>query len=666
MGRFGRNGMNSGLVWAGFTIAVVFLGFVGYHFAVRTLRFVTLAVAAAVVVLITRYGITHPARGPTDLVNAFTRGASELSAAFFQPLLPGRHIPAPGRIGWLVIIVALVFAYRELEVWAMRWQPPTVDTSRLDSDEPGDQERSAPGGAGAGITDAQRSDGFVAELRFRLQAVQVRAPAILPGDTMPNALASIAENSGIDGGGLAGAIIRFVGMLWPNPRRYRVRFWVEPTAEPTGRMERATTDRRVTVNLEDPQTGGSIATNTLSARDLLHEGASAVAGYVAQQIFMKDPTAPPWSVGSFEGVDLAAMLLARQRQVPPESLEDAHLSRRMQINILERAVSDSPGAGVARYELAHLYDLEGYHVRALRLHVINRSQYPRFWRGRYRLGMSLEMIANPVLRIQDEEAAHMREILRALDRCRVTYDAERIYDKFLEERLPGSLRGELPRALREELLIAAQSELRIVRRQLTLWRVIWAMFCHRDERMIRRPYLRLRERQSFHDGARVAELLVAVRQSLLEEKPGRARRDSHSAKRAMKIVAAITGDSAAIQAVLNPTAQNGPKPPRQLGPNAERTRWLPWQRRTPSWEAAYNAACLYAALDQERDHMAEQAVVSLTRAVTNRDRGAEPPWDWISTDPDLAGLRLSAQFRRFLEDLWRKDYPMENRKSAHH
>jgi hypothetical protein len=208
--------MNSGLVWAGLAITVVFLGFVGYHFAVRTLRFVTLAVAAAVVVLITRYGVTHPARGPTNLVNAFTRGARELSAAFFQPPLPGHHIPAPGRIGWLVIIVALVFAYRELEAWARHWQPPTVDTTCLDGDHPGAQESSAPGGPGGATTDAQRPDGLVAELKFRLRAVQVRTPAILPGDTMPGALASIAENSGIAGSSLTAAIIRFVGIPPPQ------------------------------------------------------------------------------------------------------------------------------------------------------------------------------------------------------------------------------------------------------------------------------------------------------------------------------------------------------------------------------------------------------------------------------------------------------------------
>ena len=70
------------------------------------------------------------------------------------------------------------------------------------------------------------------------------------------------------------------------------------------------------------------------------------------------------------------------------------------------------------------------------------------------------------------------------------------------------------------MLLAARCEQRAVRRQLTLGRVIWGMFLHRDERAIRTMHLPLRERQSFHDGARVAELLVAIRQC----QPGRAGR----------------------------------------------------------------------------------------------------------------------------------------------
>src|SRR5580693_5975176 len=104
-----RVGMSSGLAWGIFAIAGVFLGWVGYHFTVRTLRFIVAALVVAVVVVVTGYGMRHPARAPADLVNAFIRGMDDLSSAFFQPLLPGHNIPVPGQVGWLVIIAFLVF-----------------------------------------------------------------------------------------------------------------------------------------------------------------------------------------------------------------------------------------------------------------------------------------------------------------------------------------------------------------------------------------------------------------------------------------------------------------------------------------------------------------------------------------------------------------------------
>ena len=61
-------------------------------------------------------------------------------------------------------------------------------------------------------------------------------------------------------------------------------------------------------------------------------------------------------------------------------------------------------AGVTRYELAQLYDLTGEHVEALLIHAINREQYPDFYRGRYRLAMSLEMIASLTSSVTISEA----------------------------------------------------------------------------------------------------------------------------------------------------------------------------------------------------------------------------------------------------------------------
>ena len=661
--------MSSWLVWAVFVITFALLGFVGYHFAVRTLRFVTGAVAAAVIVAVTRYGVMHPAQTPANLANSFTRGFDELSVALIQPLLPHHRIPAPGQAGWLVIIAVLVFAYRELEVWAMRWEPPSVDTSALADDKQGTQKGGAPGQLDEDMTYRQRHDNLVAELRFRLPAVAVRAPAILPGGTKRNELASIVENSGVTGSGLAGAIVRFFGMLWPNPRRYQVRAWIEYGRRSASDKEPRTPATRVTIDLENAQTGGSVATKTLIASDF-DQTASVVAGYVARRIFTEDPTAPPWCVGSPDGDDLAAMLIAGQQKVFPGGPDDVQFSRNLQISVLEKCKLD---AGVARYELAQLYDLAGDHIKALRLHAMNREDYPRFYRGRYRLGMSLEMIANPAFELFDEEAPDAFESLRILDGWNVTSGAAFMCRELMQSQLSRARREELSAALQRALLTAAQKELRAVRQQLTLGRIMWAMLVHRDERAIRRPYWRLRERQGFHDGVRVAELLVTVRQSLRDKEADPARTISYylrkasswyQTRKALRIVTAITGDSASIKAVLDkkPPASAGSR--RRPAAKTARPRWLPWQLRTPSWQAAYNTACLYAALEQshtETDAMAHHAVISLKRAVCDRDCEMERPYDWISNDPDLRFLKSSEEFREFLLHQRLRDYPAESR-----
>ena len=641
------------LVWLISASAFVLLGFVGYHFSVRTLRLFAALLLAMVSLIATRYGVVHSAAGPTDVVNSFIRGFNDLSISFFQPLL-GRDVHVPGRFGWFVILAVLVFGYRELEVWAMRWESPAVDTSALGGDQPGAQSSGPPDEPDEGTTDAQRHDRLVAELRFRLPAVSVRAPAILPGGTRSNGLASIAENSGVSGSGLAGAIIRFFGALWPNPRRYQVRVWIEPRERSGHGRPRDMPAVRVTVDVENPRTGESIATKTLAADDC-DQAASMIAGYVARHIFKEDPTAPPWCVGSFDGGDLAVMLLAGQQRVAPASPDEIRRSRCQQISMLEKCKLVS---GVARYELAQLYDLESNHVKALRLHAMNREDYPRFYRGRYRLGMSLEMIADPEFELLEPETTELLDTLRILDRCGLMKDVARRYDRVDPGRLPPDLSN--------RMLLAARYEQRAVRRQLTLGRVIWGMFLHRDERGIRKMYWPLRERQSFHDGARVAELLVAIRQC----QPGRAGRIGYNTRRAMHVAAAITGDSAAIEACLKGSPAQyvtelleQERPPFAI---AQRTRWLPWQRRTPSWQAAYNTACLYAALKQSYSctdaadaTLAQRVVSSLIRAVNDSDCEMERPWDWISTDPDFSCLRQSRIFRDFLDNQKVKDYPAD-------
>ena len=640
------------VVWAIFAFVALLLGFVGRHFSVRTLRYVTAVTAVVVIVLVTWFGLTHPAdpaQASADLANSFRQGANELGAAFFHPLRLGSQVPAPGRFGWIVIAVLVVIGYRMLEAWARRREAPVLDTSSL-----GDGQRDGTSRKeGDSAKDGRLYDEFAARLKFQLCAMEVRTPGILPGGSRSNGLASIAEASGVAGSDLAGAIIRFFGMLWPNQRRFQVRVRVECVPD---ELQPGTKNMKVTVSLDEPARGQSVATKTMVAGDP-DEAAAAAAGYVAQHIFTRDPTTPPWCVGNANGSDLAAWLLAKQerRLVTPSDIRRA---RGEQILILERATGNSQCAGIVRYELAQLYDLEGNHMAALRLHAVNREQHPRFYRGRYRLSMSLEMIANPAFRLREthaaEDTAMLVESLAILNRCDVTGNTR--WEDYIVD---GGLKPEL----RETLLVAAREELRSIRRQLTLRHVIWGTFRHRDERVIRGPHWDLRTRQSFHDGLCAAELLVAIRRILNGKEPPSASEKLIHMRLASRRAADIARDNVSISRHLaNKKAQDLPEPQGTSGhpdrkwlpaEKRDRTRWLPWQRRTPSWEAAYNTACAYAALYRD-----DRVVISLQRALSNRDCELQQPWNWISQDPDFACLKSSSKkFKGFLGSLERSDYP---------
>jgi hypothetical protein len=347
---------------------------------------------------------------------------------------------------------------------------------------------------------------------------------------------------------------------------------------------------RVTVELSDPRDGATLSTKTLAAASV-DECATRVAGYVARQMFSMDPATPSWCFGAPDGGDLAALLLSRQLRVSVETPADVLRSRCQQIARLKNQALGRRCAGVVRYELAQLYSIQGEppeeHLAALRLHAVNREQYPRFYRGRYRLGMSLEMVADPGFRFTDQEAARddLAEILAILHRCRLTEKQLRAEDE-MKGVSGGGGYSELTPAVRLELLKAAQQELREVRRQLTIGRVPWAAFLLRHERAIWRTYYPgVRARQSFHDGVCVAELLVAARrratEQRLEAEPRLDTEQAAGAKRfrplkprhlrlAIRVASAIAGTDRLIDSIPeNPRRQN-PRDPWPPAPSPDR------------------------------------------------------------------------------------------------
>ena len=132
------------------------------------------------------------------------------------------------------------------------------------------------------------------------------------------------------------------------------------------------------------------------------------------------------------------------------------------------------------------------------------------------------------------------------------------------------------------------------------------------------------------------------------------------------------------QHLRNHKAQDTPEPPGTPDPQdrkwppAEkryRTRWLPWQRRTPSWEAAYNTACAYAALNRDhryaRLNLDHRVVISLQHAINNPDCEMQRPSDWISQDPDFSSLKSSSKkFNALLGARERNDYPLPIQRSV--
>jgi hypothetical protein len=639
--------MASWVAWGVLAIVAVLLGLVATFFSVRTLRWFSVITAAAAVIAITRYGYGIAQPPSSNFANAFTSGADAVIEALLRVLWLGQTTPTPGPIGRWVVAVLILLGYRALEAWAMRRQAPQLDTSAVgdSTDDKGKQP-----------------DPLADELKFRLSAMEIRAPAILPGGSRTNELASIAEATGNSAAGLAGAVIQFFGTIWPNPRRIQLKI-------------RAETGTRVTVELQNSRSGSTMSTKTVcAARD--DETATMVAGAVARQIFAMDRTTPSWCYGALDGSDLGAWVLARQERVSAGSLDDVQKSREGQIKRMWQAADNGRAAGVVRYELASLLDLYAEDVDALdlhalrlnslRLHAMNRAQYPRFYRGRYRLAMSLEMVSNPEhLPFGAEDTrTTLDDTLKILRQAGLT--TRELADSDVSE-ADGDGCSTLSVSMRKELLTIAAGELRDIRRQLALWRVVRDTLLHRDERAIWLPHWRTRHRQAFRDGVRVAELLVAVRLKFIERELGEAEPCTDARlkylKLGMDITSDIAGDPGLIRSLLtDPLAGDAARPAAgapapTLLDAPDRVRWLPWQCCTASWQAAYNAACMYAAFAGVAPETAARVVAALERAINNPDCEMERAYDWISRDPDFTAVENVPLFGDFRATQYRRDYP---------
>jgi hypothetical protein len=564
----------------------------------------------------------------------------------FWPLLPGgasRSI-ALGRGGWIGLLIVLGGLLAWFDTWSVRREQPRVTVPEAPGPQPGKP-----------YLDDRRM--LTEKLKFSLPAVDVRRPATMPGGTTMDSLASVAVQSGVQGSGLAAALMQAAASLQGQPRTYQVRMFTE-RCRPNGYLGTNGRKLRVTVEVRDARTGQSVAVQILRLCSP-HDAAEKVAGFTARQVFRQDHSAPEWATGSLDGEDLSAYLLTRETCPAGGTFRDWWTCRQQRREKLAKVAWNGTAAGVVGFELAGMYDLDHQNLQSLLLHLNNRVHYPRFWRGRYRLAISLSMLTGPIFE------SHWL----AADRAPGSGPGEKgrppadVKDAIIEKMtLAGLLRGrtdsEISVLRSDSTERAAEAKLALLRLARTELRKCWvhrhasalllAAFWHRPERGAALAALRGKPRWWAHPRRRLWSLVFAL--EIVRQRMRRLERQE--------------GADEALRRAQRRTR-------RRLGIGQRGRRWTlrqgdrPWAYQRAPWQAVYNAACLHALpassgrpeqADRPPADAASYAVKLLRLAISDPDCELDRPSEWIATDPGLLSLRSFRPFKDLVGEQAEKDF----------
>jgi hypothetical protein len=509
-------------------------------------------------------------------------------------------ILANGRV--YVVLAALALLYLSLEWIGTRREPPRVVV-----DEPSTKGDNA-------IT-----KDLLNELRLQLPAVKVHHPSPVPGgQARPEVAAKVIEGSEIPGGQLLSAFLELVARLTPTADTYLVRLHAEPATGDNAAPP--DTQVSVTVDLRKRGSGKSMDVITLPPTPM-NEAAERTAGFVASRVFQVDPTVARPMEGRFDGEDLTAYLLSRQPRYEHPTYEAVRRDRQRIIERLETAVADGPVAGIARDELASLYELEGRDLEAVRLHVLNRYHLDDqdLLRSRYRLGTVLRMLA------KDEE--EFKRTWTRPESNRIQQVREDILRYMRAAKLsPSSLTTDAPKdqlsagsnshQVRKEFLQVAKAELEGVQIELA-------------------ASTRLRRRLKYW---------------LRREHPKPACngvKRNHRTDHRRKVHLALATVAVA----------QGEQPP-------------PLEDEEPlSWPERYNQACLYALREMKtqqdetgRQAAAARVVAKLREAIDHPKCPFYRPSERLTVDPDFTHLRGLKPFDDFITDQLMRDFAWPEQK----
>jgi hypothetical protein len=631
--------------WPAAVGVFVLLGATAYHFSRRTYRLVALATLVVIILLLTWSGLTMP--GHRDFPNAFLRGSRSLAVEMLSPLTPdgAKHLVNSSPAGWVALAVILAAILVWFDTWCARREAPRVRVTEAPAAESGNP-----------ALDLRRE--ITEKLKFRLAAADVHKPAAIPGGSTLDNLATVVSSSDIQGSKTTAMLIRAVNALAAKPSTYDARLYAE--GAPGRRSAGSGSDLRITVDVEDARTGAIIATHTLGPCSK-EDAADKAAGFTARQVLRRDPSTPAWALGSLDGEDLSAYLLSQEmspKNLRPDGLRAYRTDQR---DTLARTDSGNADAVLARYELACLHELLEDPVSALRLHLRNRVYHPLFLRGRYRLAMTLNMLASCRDRHDRRYLAKSRDgIITELDWVGMMLRKPELQLKTRssDEQIERVISDE---EVEQVILKFVKDELQAYRNRMRVSFLLLRAFWVRRARRALLDQLSTKPCWWLHPRRRLSAPWVALtiaeqdHRALLPgatRKPGVARRLIDRARRKLRPMAACypaTGELAdARKDVLRKLGL------KRLDDRTDRNRmrgtrgrgW-PYWRKAP-WQAIYNAACLYA-LPEEPD--TGMAVILLRLAVEHPGCELDYPDEWIRADPRLRQLRREGPFRKLLNEL---------------
>ncbi len=527
---------------------------------------------------------------PQDLRTLAQQGADEIVSQAFDGILGPLRVAELGDLGWILLAAAALVAYRRLEITSAAREigPVAVEPFVL---------RPADATSGDDPASSGTSKYLAERMRDWLAGADVYEPSSVPGAAADQLTSVLADEAVPQPGRLAAIVWQAVRKIVIPPAGVTVSSTYEVQPDDL---------HVIHLTIKSARTGGGITSRRFGGGSSERSWTSP-RSFVAEHVLRDARVVPSWAWWPGDG----ASMLRYQRVVRGEGDATA---------LLERVVAANQGSGLLRVHLGNHYEIDGRELDALLQHSL-ATRFKRFYSARYRLAVSLSMLADQLDELWWPEACLpvRRSILEALEK--VSDGASKADVKCLSQRSSGD---DAPRAMLE----LACKQLKKAKAQMNIIRLMLAALTRPNERQFWWGQLRQRNgRRQIHAYLYTAIEVINVRLLFL-------------------------GDGS--KATKDALARHEADVEREVKGPVGTT-------------ALYNAACLHAVIAgllERRDRRDGRPLTAEERSEIDRHRrravellqsaltvpgstGVAPAW--LERDPDLSGLEGYGPFTHLVE-----------------